>query len=752
MITIHNLFKCAFPCVALSLVGVTVFAGAPVSKQDQPVPAAPASTGAWPQSISGGGRAYMVYAPQFESYGGDAVTLTQGVRRSISGVASTVPTDIGLMSVSATVNSGAADGELEISGFQIDSLSFAGSPATQDEISAIQNVIGNRAISITRRALVHDMTVQNARASSTPGLGDFVPQFMVEKRRTVLMSIDGDPLWKNLGDTNWRQVINTPFLILQAQDGSFVVRLGSTAWMGSSSFDSGYTTVNAPPAAVIAAIGTAPPAPVANANAGGASGFSSSPPTEADRPAIKIVTQPTVLISMNGEPVLAEVAPGIQWVANSRAPLLKTATPPAWWTLAAGRWFTAGSLDGPWSRAAPASIPAGFTLLPGGRGFDAMKASVPRTPESVAAVAAAQEPRSVQISRATAQCNVVWRGQPMWQAIDGTLLRGSVNASQPVIQSDQDFFCCDNAVWFRGTSPTGPWYLCDDLPDALATIPAESPLFPVTAVEIAGSTDSAVTYSYDPGYFGTFIDNGTVVFGTGFDSPGVALPDNGWMPQPATYGMPAEFDLDTGAFAPSADDADQEWQPALDPDVYVEGYPGWGWCPGWTSAWGWGWRNPSWWDHWGDWWRNWNPYWNRWANARTDRQRARDAAADAERAERVRNEDAIARQAADDQRRMTDQETEWRRRMAENRERSDEALRQARAEDVRMRDERDAAQRADDQRSREAQARSGPTAARGSLAWWYQFGNDHSNGYVSRATGYHDPRYSTGAGKLGGDR
>ena len=737
------------PALAAAALSALLHAAAPAQAATQaagqaaptaPQAAAPASSGAWPQTVTDGDRSFQVFAPQFETYAGDVAGLTHAVRRVRAGAAAADPADFGSMSVAAQVSPGANDGELELGAFQVQSLTFGGTPASQEDVAAIQRAIGSRAIWITRRALVHDMQVENARAAGAPGLGDFVPAFRVERRRATLISVDGDPVWKSLGDTGWRQVVNTPFLLLQAPDGSFVTRLGSSQWVGSASFGDGYAPVPAPPAAVIALIGSAPPPPVgASPPTGAAGAFGSGAPAVA-MPAVVVVTEPTVLLSINGEPILADVAPGVQWVFNARCTILRTTDPAAWWTLASGRWFSAPALEGPWARVGPAALPASFAKLPGGRIFESAKASIPRTPESVVAVAAAQEERTVQIQRATARCGVSWRGAPMWRAIDGTLLRGSVNASQPVIQCDRAYYCCDNAVWFRADDPQGAWSLCDVLPDAISTIQAFSPYYPLTAVDVVGSTDDAVTFAYSPAYLGTYVDSGTVVFGSGADAPGTPLPDGSWITDPQTYGMQTEFDLDTGTFAPPTLNADQETQPALSPDVLVGGWVGWGWCPGWTSAWGWGWRNPAWWNHWGDWWRIWNPYWNRWANARTAAQRARDDAAAAALRERAREADA--QQAADDQARQIDSdEAAWRDRAAAADQRAAESARQERAEEARLRDMRDADQRAADERARAARANQGPTAPRGSMTWWYEYANDYSHGYLTRATGYVDPRY-----------
>lgn len=716
--------------------------GAWVAAQDAPKP------GPWPQTVADGDRSFVVYAPQYVSCEGDQVVFTQAVSR-IPPPGMVDAAVMGTMTVTAKSTMGADEDELELHAFVVTDFAIGGSQAPAEDIAAMQRAIGAKAIALTRRALLHDMQFENAAASGTPGLGDDLPAFVVSKRRTVLVTVDGEPRLVALGDTGWRRVVNTPFILLQAPDGSFVVRLGASRWLASPDFARGYAPASPPPSEVVALLGAVPVPPVAAA--GGGAGFApadsgsgaAAQPAPVPLPDVLVVTQPTVLLASNGEPTLSDVAPGVQWMDNGRTPVLRTRQPDAWWALASGRWFTAPAFEGPWTRAAPSAVPASFALLPGGRLFDAVKASVPGTPEAVAAVVAAQAGRSVTVSRATARCGVRWFGTPDWRGIDGTLLRGSANASQPVVQVDRAFYCCDGALWFRSTEPDGPWTLCEAIPDAIDAIPASSPLFPVTGVDIVASDDSTVTFACRPAYLGTCIEGGAVVFGSGWSAPGIATPDGGWCAQPQTYGMPVAFDGETGTFAPDVADADADALPAVMPEVLYSGWAGWGWCPGWSSAWAWGLRMPASWDDWGPWWRAWHPYWNRWANARTDAQRRRDDAAAAELAERERDQ-AQADAAAEDQRRrqLSDEEAEWRARQRQAQEAALAADRQARAEAAKLRDARDAAQRERDQAAREAARRRGPVAPRGSLDWWYQYYNDYSHGYLSRATGYRDPRYA----------
>lgn len=742
--------------VALAATHAAGAAGA-MAPAPAPMPAQVPVSGAWPQAVGTAGRSYTVFAPEFRSFTGSSAVFTQPV--SVVPPPGTAAVAVmGSISVLAQVSPGADDGELELHSFQVQSFTVGGSDAPAEDLAAIQQAIGGRAIAITRRALLHDMQLENAREASTPGLDDSYPAIRVVRRRVALLAVDGDPALVPVGTGGWLRAVNTPFILLQSPDGAFVARLGESRWVRAARLDADFAPADAPPADVVAALGTAPRAgspgaPPAPAAAGAPS---------AGPPALVVATRPTALVSINGEPQLADVAPGVQWAANARPTLLRTAppaAPEAWWTLVGGRWFRAASLEGAWQRVAPADLPRAFTALPGGRRFDAAKASVPGTPESVLAVAAAQAARSVRIDRAAARCGVAWQGDPAWIPVPGTDMRGSLNASQPVIECDGAWYCCDAAVWFRAADPRGPWAPCDDLPDAFVTIPAASPFFPLTGVTVAAADAASITFAYTPLYLGTCIDDGTVVYGTANELPDAVLPGGipPALPQPCP--MALSFDLDTGTFAPDVADEFDGMQPAPMPEALVGGWTGWGWCPGWTSAWAWAWSQPASWEEWRPWWRRWDPYWNRWANARTAEQRRRDDAAARELAERQAEQAASDRAAdeqaaADERREISAEEAAWRDRQAADRaardaQRDEDAA--ARADAARFADLRDDARREQDRSARPPLPRT-PTAPRGTMAWWFQFYNDYSHGYLSRSGFYRDPRYAPGTWGTPGPR
>ena len=699
---------------------------------------------AWPQRIEGGDRTWTVFAPCFTAFDGSEVEFEQAIVRGEVRSGAPDPAAIGRMTVVAQAQPGALQGELELSGFVVRSLAFAGRPADEAERGALAAAIAGRAMSTTRRAVTHDMVVADARAATADGLGDDAPAFTVVRRRAVGLWIDGEPRMAAIDATGWRRCTNTPFVLLQDPGGTLYVRLAADRWVASADLGTGYAPAASPPADVVAALGREPSARgVAEkpADAGAA-------PAPRTPPELLVFTQPTALVSIDGEPDLVDVAPGVQWAPDASPLLLRTAAPKAWWTIAAGRWFRADALDGAWTRVRPSDLPAAFASLPGGRAFLPARASVPHTPEAVAAVAATLERRAQSLSRADARCSVRWNGAPAWQAVPGTMLRASLNASQPVIEVGQRFFCCDNAAWFSADSADGPWALADSIPDDIASIPPASPAFPVTFVDVVAADDASVTFAWSPGYLGTYVDGGAVVFGTGFSPAAVEFAAGAFASQPQTFAQPVSFDPDVGAFVASAGTPDADSAPDVLPDVLVGGCVAWGWCPGWTSAWAWELARPGWWAAQDGALASWTPTWNRWANARAAAQRARDesdaralaerAAVDAARAEG--EDDAMQRAAAD--------ESAWR---EAQREASVRAADEARADQAqRDRAARLADRRSADDRARQdaarwaALARGGPAAPSGSVEWWYQFYNDYSSGYLSRATGYRDPRYPGG--------
>src|SRR5207249_4819149 len=120
------------------------------------------------------------------------------------------------------------------------------------------------------------------------------------------------------------------------------------------------------------------------------------------------------------------------------------------------------------------------------------------------------------------------------------------NTPTPVIRvSRNSYYACENGVWFRASSPTGPWAVATSVPGVIYTIPVSSPLNYVTNVVVYDSTPDVVSVGYTPGYLGTYVaaDN-CIVFGSGYRYP--SWIGDVWFGAPVTYGLGVAFDWDAG--------------------------------------------------------------------------------------------------------------------------------------------------------------------------------------------------------------
>jgi hypothetical protein len=144
-------------------------------------------------------------------------------------------------------------------------------------------------------------------------------------------------------------------------------------------------------------------------------------------------------------------------------------------------------------------------------------ASVPDTPQAELAVLANSVPTTATISRRDATIDLSYDGEPKFKPIEGTRMSYAVNAQLPVILASGTYYALDNGVWFTAKAATGPWQVATEVPEEIYTIPPSSPVYYATFSSVYQSTDDEVEVGYTPGYLGAYEEDGTVVYGTGWD-------------------------------------------------------------------------------------------------------------------------------------------------------------------------------------------------------------------------------------------
>jgi hypothetical protein len=228
-----------------------------------------------------------------------------------------------------------------------------------------------------------------------------------------------------------------------------------------------------------------------------------------------VTTGPAELIVTEGKPQF-EPIPGtsLMMVSNTDSDLFMHMTEQQYYLLAAGRWFRAKTLAGPWS-AATKDLPKDFAAIPPSHEAADVLDSVPGTPQAEEAVLQASTPRKVTIDRSEAKVLVTYAGAPNFVDIPEAKIKYAVNSPYKVFLVDGKYYCCSEGVWFASPLATGPWAVAVTVPVQIYAIPPSHPSYNVTYVYVYSSTPTTVVVGSTAGYSGQYVANGVVLFGAG---------------------------------------------------------------------------------------------------------------------------------------------------------------------------------------------------------------------------------------------
>ena len=141
---------------------------------------------------------------------------------------------------------------------------------------------------------------------------------------------------------------------------------------------------------------------------------------------------------------------------------------------------------------------------------------------------------------------------------------------RPIIRLRGRYYDCDRGVWFESGDASGPWGVCDNVPDDIYTIPPRYPIYNVRYVRVYHHTQRIVYVGYTAGYTGCYVFNRSVVYGTGYNYHGWYR--HKYFARPATWGF----------------------------GIHYEPWSGWAFGAGWWRPQGWlGYRNRA---MYGGWW------------------------------------------------------------------------------------------------------------------------------------------------------
>lgn len=202
-------------------------------------------------------------------------------------------------------------------------------------------------------------------------------------------------------------------------------------------------------------------------------------------PAIVFAFEPTIMVHIDGKPVLRDMkSAGVRRVVNTRALLLRAGN--LYYLRAGGRWLTATALNARWTLAR--DVPANVTWALNEATSYKLADPMDKTADDVAALLRAGR-APVIIVRSDAAELIAISGEPQFAPIAGTTLAYVANTRADVfVTANTNWYVLLSGRWFVAPSAKGPWtYVAPDkLPADFARIPADSPKGVVLA-SVAGT-------------------------------------------------------------------------------------------------------------------------------------------------------------------------------------------------------------------------------------------------------------------------
>ncbi len=467
----------------------------------------------WPREFDRNGTKLIVYQPQIDTWekfrdltADTAISLSQPDEKPVLGAislhANTVP-DLDTRTVLVK--------DIRITGARFPSLDPAAAAAVQEKLT---HVYPTTELVISLDRMLAGLKAKEAPRASAQ-LNTEPPPVYVSQSRAILLFVDGEPIRLPIQGTNLEYVVNTTWDLFY--DKSDYYLLDGTVWLKARELKGPWAlTTQLPPDMAKVPNGT-----------NWEDVKKALPPKSSAAPAPQVffTSKPAELLAFNGKPAFAPIpSTSLAYATNTSSQVFLYNADHQFYVLLSGRWFRAAALSGPWIYASN-SLPADFQRIPPSGPAGSVLASVPGSQQAKDAVLIAEIPTVAVVNKqeAAAQAKVQYTGEPKFAPIENTSLSYAVNTNDRVIKVGDLYYLCFQGVWFRSTTPNGPWKTAEVVPQVIYTIPPSSPVYNVTYVTVSNPTPTTVETSYTAGYTGMFIAGfamgATVVYGTGYYYP-----------------------------------------------------------------------------------------------------------------------------------------------------------------------------------------------------------------------------------------
>ncbi|MEE8191489.1 MAG: hypothetical protein V3T74_02010, partial [Gemmatimonadales bacterium] len=493
------------------------------------------TTLAWPREFTQDGYLVVIYQPQLETFEGDHLTGRAAVSVTAEGESEMV---FGAVWFDAFAEIDRENRIVTVLSVDVPRVRFP--DATEEQTQQLAEMLEaelsawDMVISLDR--ILTSLEMAERERSISENLKNDPPNIVFTSEPSILVTLDGEPVLHDVEDTDLKKVVNTPFIIVfDPGTKAYYLYAGDEAWFSATDVMGPWALSERTPDKVASLI----PPDTAQAQAE-TEGETQQTSFDVKDLRVIVVTTPADLIVSDGPPQYGSIdGTDLLYISNTESDVFVDIGTQKYFIVISGRWYTGGSLDGPWSYISSDSLPDDFARIPPESARGSVLTYVAGTDQAKDAVLDNSIPQTSAV-KIDGTIEVTYGGEPQFEPIEGTAMKYAVNTEFQVLEIDGRYYVCHEAVWYESDNPKGPFKVSVEIPDDVQEIPPDNPNYNVKYVYVYDSTPEVVYVGYTPGYAYSYIYGPTVVYGTGYYYQPWISPYY-YYPRPVTYGFHVSY-------------------------------------------------------------------------------------------------------------------------------------------------------------------------------------------------------------------
>ncbi|MCD4750603.1 MAG: hypothetical protein K8R59_14630 [Thermoanaerobaculales bacterium] len=489
----------------------------------------------WPKIVEAVGASITMYQPQIDSWEGNIFEARAAV--SVVKAAGDEPV-FGAIWITGHFETNKATRVVRFYEVSIPAARFPDAKEEQQQklIDILEEEMDDWVYEVDLDRLLPSLDLAAHEDARDAALKHDPPKIIFKDKPAMLVLIDGEPKFQEIEDTKVQRVVNTPYVMVKYKKDFFLAtdklwfetRDITGSWKQTSNLPKEVAKINEQ----LKKQREEQPVPQGE----------DEPKLDTRIPEIVVSTVPAELIFIDGEPELEPIEGNdILEVSNTDSDVIFDITSQNYYVLLSGRWYQSKNLgEGPWEWVPNDEVPGSFLEIPADSDIGYLKASIAGTDESKEAMLEQSIPQTAAVKRGSATSKVEYDGEPKFEPIEGTGLTYGVNTASSVVFAENQYYWCEQGVWYVSPRATGPWVVCETIPDSIYTIPPSNPLYNVTYVKVYQATPEVIYVGYTPGYTGSYVSHSCVVYGTGYYYRPWYTPYY-YYPRPSTWGFHVRY-------------------------------------------------------------------------------------------------------------------------------------------------------------------------------------------------------------------